>query len=60
MDTWMKVASAIALATMLVLLFPHARRMMTQSPAAERGDWRAALLPIAGVVLFVIFLMSVV
>jgi len=60
MDTWMKVASAIALATMLVLLFPQAKRMMTQSPPARTGDWRAALLPIAGVVLFVLFLMSVV
>lgn len=60
METWMKIASAIALGLMLVFLFPRAKQMMTESPAAQRGDWKAALLPIVAVVLFVIFLMSVV
>jgi len=45
---------------MLVFLLPRAKQIVTETPAAQKGDWRAALLPIAVVVIFVLFLMSVV
>ena len=54
----MKVASALALGLMLVFLIPRAKQMMTNSPAAQAGDWGAALLPIAAVVLFVVLLIA--
>lgn len=57
---WMKILSALALGAMLVLLFPRARRMMNESPAAKPGDWGAALVPIVLVVGFVLLLMSLV
>lgn len=59
METWMKIASAIALGLMLVFLLPRAKQMIAGSPAAQKGDWNAALLPIAAVVIFVIVLMRV-
>lgn len=58
METWMKIASALALGLMLVFLIPRAKQMMADSPAAQTGDWRSALFPIALVVLFVIILMT--
>lgn len=52
----MKVASALALGLMLVFLIPRAKQMMANSPAAEAGDWTAAIFPIAVVILFVVLL----
>ena len=58
METWMKVASALALGLMLVMLLPRAKQVVAETPAARKGDWRAALLPIAAVVVFVLLLMN--
>lgn len=45
---------------MLVLLFPRAKAMLEQSPAAQKGDWQAAVLPVLAVVAFVLLLMALV
>jgi len=60
MDTWMKVSYALILGMMLVFLWPRAKAMMSNSPKAEKGDWRSVAIPLLGVVLFVLFLISMV
>ncbi len=60
MDMWMKVVSAIFLGLMIVVLLPRAKAMLENSPKPEVGDWRGALLPIAGVIVFVVLLMALV
>ncbi|MCC6203107.1 MAG: hypothetical protein IT494_08905 [Gammaproteobacteria bacterium] len=56
MDFWLKLATALFLGLMVVLLLPVAKRMQQQSPEAKPGDWHAALVPVALVVLFVLLL----
>tara|TARA_R110002096_G_scaffold334831_3_gene528494 strand:- start:793 stop:978 length:186 start_codon:yes stop_codon:yes gene_type:complete len=51
-----QIASAIFLILMLVFLFPRAKQMFLNSPKAESGDWNAVLLPLLGVIGFVILL----
>lgn len=53
---WMKIISAIMIVAMIVYIFPRAKAMMQNSPKAEKGDWNAAVLPLVGVVAFVILL----
>jgi hypothetical protein len=60
MDMWMKIASALLLVAMLVILFPHARHMLTNSPEAQPGDWRSFILPVVAVAGFVLLLMKLV
>jgi hypothetical protein len=60
MELWMKIASALFLGLLLVMLLPRTKAMLESSPNAGPGDWRSALLPIACVVAFVIFLMMIV
>ncbi|HFE39261.1 MAG TPA: hypothetical protein ENK06_12745 [Gammaproteobacteria bacterium] len=57
---WMQILSAIALVLMIVYLLPRAKQMMQMSSEVENKDWMGVLVPIAGVVLFVIFLVSLV
>ena len=60
MPLWMKIATAIPLVLMLILLLPQARRMVAESRPAAAGDWQGFLLPLALVAGFVLFLMWVV
>lgn len=53
---WLKISSAIFLILMLVFLLPNAKAMLTNSPKAEKGDWAGALVPILGVVGFIMVL----
>ncbi len=57
---WTQILAAVFLAAMLVFLLPRAKQMMKNSPKAESGDWQSVLLPVGMVVLFVIFLISMV
>lgn len=57
---WMKIASAIALGLMIALLIPRAKAMLEQTPKAQPGDWTSALIPLLGVLGFVLLLMSLV
>ncbi|MEJ1355878.1 MAG: hypothetical protein RPU52_13315 [Candidatus Sedimenticola sp. (ex Thyasira tokunagai)] len=54
---WMKIGSALLLVMFIVMLWPRAKEMLTNSPKAEKGQWQAAILPVLGVIAFVIFLM---
>lgn len=53
---WLKISSAIFLVLLLVFLLPRAKHMLSNSPKAESGDWQAVLLPLAGVVGFIVLL----
>jgi len=60
MDMWMKIAWAAMLIMLLVYLFPRAKAWLENGPKAEKGDWSAALLPLAAVVGFVMLLVMMV
>ena len=51
-----QIASAIFLVLMLVFLLPRAKHMFLNSPKAEAGDWNAAILPLLGVIGFIMLL----
>ena len=57
---WLTIGSAVLVGFMLVMLLPHARRMIKESRKGTPADWMGVLIPLALVVLFVIFLMSLV
>ena len=57
---WLTIGSALLVGFMLVMLLPHARRMIKQSGKGTPADWMAVLIPLGAVVLFVIFLMALV
>lgn len=56
MDMWMKIASAVTLGLIAVLIFPRAQAMMKNSPKAEAGDWQAVLLPLLAIAGFIVLL----
>lgn len=53
---WIKILSAVFLVAMLVYLWPRAKYMLKHSPKATSGDWKSLVLPIGGVILFVVLL----
>lgn len=53
---WLKISTAIFLVLLLVFLLPRAKHMLTNSPKAQTGDWQAVLLPLIGVVGFIVLL----
>ena len=57
---WMKIASALMLLVMLIFLWPRARQMMKESPKGGSDDWKAAIIPLAAVIGFVILLVMMV
>ena len=57
---WMKLLYASALILMLVYLIPRAKQMMEVSAQAENKDWKGIIIPLIAVVIFVIFLISLV
>lgn len=57
---WINIISALFLGAMLVFLWPRARHMMQNSPKAGAGDWKAVLIPMVLLVLFVLFLITMV
>ena len=57
---WMKIGSAILLIAMLFYMWPRAKHMLANSPKAEAGDWKSAILPLLLVVGFVLLLVALV
>jgi len=53
---WIKIATAVFLVAMLVFLWPRAKHMLKHSPKATSDDWRSLILPIGGLILFVVLL----
>lgn len=60
MELWMKIVLAAVLGFMALRLWPSARHMLKHGPEGSSEDWRAALLPIAAVVGFILLLILMV
>lgn len=56
MSMWEKIAYALLLGAMVALLAPRAKAMLRQSPKATGADWNAVVLPLLGVILFILLL----
>lgn len=57
---WTKILLGIAALLMLFWFLPGARAALARSRQAAQRDWRGVLLPLGAVVLFVLFLISLV
>lgn len=60
MPMWSKILLAIFLVIMIVKLWPAANHLLKHGPKGTADDWKAALIPIAAVVGFVILLILMV
>ena len=56
----MQIASALALGMFLIILFPKALEMMKNSPKATSSDWKAFIVPMIGIALFIMLLIKLV
>ncbi|MEJ2592380.1 MAG: hypothetical protein P8178_13455 [Candidatus Thiodiazotropha sp.] len=57
---WVKIISAVLIIGWIIYIWPRAKYWMKNSPKAQKGDWQAAILPLAAVVGFVILLIMLV
>lgn len=57
---WLKIGSALMLVAMLIYIFPRMKHALKHAPKGTAEDWKSFLIPIAGVVGFVIFLIAMV
>lgn len=57
---WLKIGSAALLIGMLVFIYPRMRDAMKTAPKGTAQDWKSFIIPLAGVILFVLFLISMV
>jgi hypothetical protein len=57
---WMQIVWAIGIGGIILFLWPNAKRMLTASPKAQKGDWQAVVIPLAFVVGFVALLILMV
>ena len=53
---WVKIGTALFLVAMMVYLFPRMKNAIKHSPKGTMKDWMGYIIPIAFVILFVIFL----
>jgi uncharacterized membrane protein YphA (DoxX/SURF4 family) len=60
MDLFLKIAAAAFLMMMLFYLWPAFKNWQENGPKAKKGDWQAAVLPLAAVVGLVILLVMTV
>lgn len=60
MDPWMKFGTAALLVMMLIFLAPRLKPMIQNSPKGDSRDWMSALIPLALVIAFVVFLIKLV
>lgn len=57
---WMKIGSALMLIAFLAVMLPRVNQVWKQTPEAKQGDWPMAVLALAGVIGFILLLMSAV
>ncbi|MXS81120.1 hypothetical protein [Nitrosomonas eutropha] len=57
---WMQIGSALALIMFLIILFPKALEMMKNSPKATSSDWKAVIVPLIIIILFIMLLIKLV
>ncbi|VAW98321.1 hypothetical protein MNBD_GAMMA21-1399 [hydrothermal vent metagenome] len=55
---WLKIGSALFLVAMLVFIYPRMKHMIKNSPKGTMKDWMGFIIPIAGVALFIAFLIA--
>jgi hypothetical protein len=55
---WIQIASAIAMAAMIIYLFPRARHAIENSPRGSLQDWMGYVVPMVAVVLFIVLLIA--
>jgi uncharacterized membrane protein YphA (DoxX/SURF4 family) len=60
MELFLKIAAAAVLIMLLFYLWPAFKAWQENGPKAEKGDWQAVILPLAGVVGLVIVLIMLV
>jgi len=60
MDLFLKIAAGAFMIMMLFYLWPAFKNWQENGPKAEKGDWQAALLPLAAVVGLVVLLVMTV
>jgi len=58
LPVWGQVLTGLAILLLLVFFGPSAWRAARESPKGSAGDWLGLLIPIGGVVLFVILLIA--
>lgn len=58
--TWEKILLGLFAVVLVVWLGPGLKAAFQQSEAQEEKDWKGILIPIALVILFVLFLISMV
>jgi hypothetical protein len=57
---WMQIGSALALVMFLIILFPTAMKMMKSSPKATSSDWKAVIVPLIIIILFIMLLIKLI
>lgn len=57
---WMQIASALALGMFVIFLFPRAKDAMKNSPKGSSSDWMGFIIPIVGIMLFILLLIELV
>lgn len=57
---WVKIGSAVFLAAMLIFIFPRMRHAIKNSPKGTMQDWMGYIVPLIGVIAFVIVLIMMV
>ena len=55
-----KIAWAVLLGVMALLIFPRARQMLKEGREGDAQDWMSALIPLVLVALFVVMLVMIV
>lgn len=60
MDLFLKILLAAIFVMLIVRMWPVAKNWMENGPRAQKGDWNAAIVPLALVVGFVILLIVLV
>jgi hypothetical protein len=57
---WVSIGSAALMIAMLIFIFPRMRQAMKESPKGTSDDWKSFMIPLAGVIAFVVFLIMMV
>jgi hypothetical protein len=57
---WMKIGSALLLVMFIAVIFPHAKRMLKESPEGSSNEWMSAIIPLLLVGGFIALLVAMV
>lgn len=60
MPMWMKISAAVVMGFMIVRMIPAARHWLKNGPRGTSKEWLTTSMLLAGVVLFVVFLIMLV